>query len=201
MRRPLTVAALTVLLGGGATADITAQQPIHIQFRDGRVWLTAQEMPLASILREWARVGGTTLVNVDSIDKAPITIEFNGVTERKALDALLRGVPGYLLGTRQITSTLDSHFDRVYIVLPSRTTPATAAGLATAEPRRPAEAVRPDDDARTDDRELPEPLRVLLQMGLTNDVASPGPTRQQDSTGAAPGPDVLDSIVPRFLRE
>ena len=99
-------------------------QGIKLRFHDGLVTLSTQNAPLRAILTEWARQGGTTIVNGDRVAGAPMSLELNAVPERQALDVLLRGVSGYMLAPRPLGTTGVSVFDRI-MILPTSTAPAS----------------------------------------------------------------------------
>ena len=95
--RHFTVAAALLL----SSAMPVWAQAVQLQFHDGRVSMSAQNVPLRTILNEWARVGGTRIVNADRVPAGPVSIEFKDVPERQALDTLLRAASGYMAGPRQ----------------------------------------------------------------------------------------------------
>jgi hypothetical protein len=136
MKAPfLFVGALVLLLAPQAQA----QQPMKLEIRDGRVSLDAQNVPVRQILAEWARIGGTKIVNGDKVVGAPVTLHFDGVPERQALDIILRTVSGYMLAAREAGSVGVSAFDRILILPTSagaRNTPppAAAGGNPFAQP-------------------------------------------------------------------
>ena len=113
--RVLTVAA--VLLGWAL--PLRAQQPVELQFDAGLVTLSAQNVPVRTILAEWARLGGATIVNGDRVVGPPVTIELNGVPEQQALGIILRSVAGYVLAPRRSGSNSASAFDRILILATS----------------------------------------------------------------------------------
>ena len=106
-------------------------QQMKLEIRNGRVSLDAQNVPVRQILAEWARVGGAKVVNGDKVAGAPVTLQFNEVPERQALDIILRSVSGYMLAVRQPGSVGASAFDRILILPtsagPRNNAPATAA--------------------------------------------------------------------------
>jgi hypothetical protein len=119
------LAAFVLLL----TPHVNGQQ-MKLEIRDGRVSLDAQNVPVRQILAEWARVGGSRVINGDKIVGAPVTLQFNAVPERQALDIILRGVSGYMLAARQAGSTGVSAFDRI-LILPTSAGPRNNAAPAT----------------------------------------------------------------------
>src|SRR6266545_4432696 len=96
--------AAVVLLSAVCAVPASAQQPIKLEFKDGRVSLNAQNAPVRAILSEWARLGGSIIVNGDRVAGAPVTLEFVAVPERQALDTLLRSVAAYMLAPRRAGS-------------------------------------------------------------------------------------------------
>ena len=97
-------AALSSLVAAAAILLMSAvpvrAQAVTVRFHDGLVTLTARNAPLRAILAEWARLGGTTIVNGERVAGPPLTLELNAVSERQALDVILRTVSGYMLGAR-----------------------------------------------------------------------------------------------------
>lgn len=104
-------------------------QSVTVEFNEGQVNLHAQNAPIRAILAEWARRGGATIVNGDRIAGPPVTLELTGVSERQALDIVLRSVAGYMLAPRRAGSTGSSMFDRI-LILPTSTAPRPAPPTA-----------------------------------------------------------------------
>jgi hypothetical protein len=150
------LSALTVALVSFA-ALAYAQAPLTLHINGGRVTLHAQNVPIRTILAEWARVGGATIVNGDRVAGSPLTLELDGVPERQALDIILRSVSGYVLASRDAGAPGASMYDRIMIlptsVAPRNPTPAATPVFQGA----PAGVIRPivprqaDDQNGTDD--------------------------------------------------
>jgi len=122
-----TIAALAALLTSLA-APAFAQSAVTVSFPEpGRVTITARSAPLRTILAEWGRVGGSRFVNAERITGAPLTLELTNVTERKAIETLLRGVSGYIVGARAASVAGSSTFDRIVILPVAAPIRATAA--------------------------------------------------------------------------
>ena len=157
--RALKIAA--VLAAAATASAAAAQQPVQLQFQDGRVTLRAQNAPIRTILAEWARLGGATIVNGDRIAGPPVTLELVGVPERQALDIVLRNVAGYLLAPRRAGATGASTFDRI-VVLPTSAAPrnppppAAAARPAPVLPRPPLVARPPEATPGEPPGEVPQ---------------------------------------------
>jgi hypothetical protein len=95
---------------------------------DGRVTVVAHGATPREILAEWARVGGTTIVNLDRVQGAALSLEFTNVPEAQVLEVLLRSVGGYMAAPRPVAAPNRSVFSRIFIM------PGTLA------PRAPAQA-------------------------------------------------------------
>jgi len=145
------------LLAGAAR---TEAQAVKVEFLNGRVTLTAQNATPRQILAEWARVGGTRIVNGDRVPGTPMTIELVGVPERQALDVILRSASGYMAAART-SGAGASGLDRVHI-LPTSTaaqarpgvTPASGQPARMLSAQRPAPGQAPPDNF---DNDPPEP--------------------------------------------
>jgi hypothetical protein len=126
---PLAAGVLMLLVGASAVHA----QAVTVEFVNGQVNLRAQNATARAILAEWARRGGTTIVNGDRIAGAPLTLELTGVTERQALDIVLRGVAGYMLAPRRAGTSGVSMFDRI-LILPTSVAPRAAGPAPTPSP-------------------------------------------------------------------
>jgi hypothetical protein len=126
MKTSALVAACVAVLLFPLHADA---QPLKLQIQNGRVTLDAQNVSVRQILAEWARVGGTKIVNGEKVVGAPLTIQLQGTPERQALDIILRSVSGYMLAARQPGVTGVSAFDRI-MILPTSSAPRNAGGPA-----------------------------------------------------------------------
>src|SRR2546423_3046213 len=111
-------------------AASTAFADVHVTMQDGRVSIVAKDATLRQILAEWARVGQTTIVNVDKIPGGPISLELTNVPEHQALDVLFRSLSGYMAAPRREMAANLSVFDRI-IVIPTLASanPTTASAL------------------------------------------------------------------------
>jgi hypothetical protein len=134
LRRVTLCAALLLGFAGPAAA-----QAVKLEFTGGLVNLTVQNAPARAILAEWARLGGTQIVNGNNVTGGPMTLELNGVTERYALEVVLRSVPGYIVSARPSPGVGGaSAFDRVMIMATTRAVaPASGATTFGAPPQRP----------------------------------------------------------------
>ncbi len=196
--RMLAVWLIVVVL-----APATAGAQVVIDFSNGKVTLHADNVPVRTILAEWSKRGGTRIINGDRVGGGPVTLELAGVPELQALEILLRGVAGYLVGRREIAATgpglnNPSVFDRIH-VLPTSTAPRTTAPAPAAPaPRvpiiRPPQPSLPDEDDlfidEPPDRE-PRANGPGLQGGFNQtprQVGAPVPPQNEDAPPPAPQP-------------
>ena len=129
-----------------ACAGPAAAQAVKIEFSGGRVTVVAQNAPARAVLAEWARLGGTRIVNGDQIAGAALTLELIDYPERQALEIILRNVPGYIVSARQSPGVGGaSTFDRVLILATSSAPRPTSAATFGAPPQRPTFDTDADD--------------------------------------------------------
>jgi hypothetical protein len=117
------------------TAAASAAPAVQLSIQDGRVWLKADKAGVADILREWARVGRTVVVDGDRVPGGPLSLQLEGVPEQQALDIVLRGVSGFVAVARPetIADATASRFERI-VVLPTAAAPNAAVASAPAPP-------------------------------------------------------------------
>lgn len=136
MRFRTALACIAMLLG---VAAASSAQAVSLQFNNGRVTINAQNAPIRTILLEWARLGGTRIVNGERIGGGPVTLELTDVPERAALDVLLRTAAGYVVTERQQPggpSTLGGVVILATSSAPRMQAPVTF-GAATVQQQRP----------------------------------------------------------------
>src|SRR5688572_28118754 len=141
----------------------------------------AQNAPLRAVLAEWARLGGTKIVNGEQVTGAPVTLELVDYPERKALDIVLRNVPGYIVSARQSPGVGGaSAFDRVMILaVSSAPRPATATTFGTPAQRPSAFDSSADDGPdigaiqRANEQNRPPEVRVTGQPVVTQFQGNP----------------------------
>jgi hypothetical protein len=160
-----------------------AQAPLRLQISDGRVTLHAQNVPMRTILAEWARIGGTKIVNGDRVAGAPLTLDLEGVPERQALDIILRSVSGYALGMRAADTQGASMYDRIMIlptsVAPRNPTPAAAApfqggpGGIIRPIVPPRQAAEDQDGIEGGEMPQPNPMNDGVPLGRPMPIARP----------------------------
>jgi hypothetical protein len=170
----------------------TRAQGIKLRFHEGLVTLSTQNAPLRAILSEWARQGGTTIVNGDRVAGPPMSLELTAVSERQALEVLLRGVSGYMLAPRPLNTPGVSVFDRI-MILPTSNAPAnTPPGGRGGFPMPGARPVMPQPV-------MPQPPVVpspeeLLEDDPPQDVA---PEEEEEVEPSVVSPQVRPRPIPR----
>jgi hypothetical protein len=117
-----------------AVALPASAQSLKMSFSGGMVSLEATQVPVRTILAEWARLGGTKVVNGEKVTGAPLTIRLVDTPESQALEIILRNVAGYMAAPRA-AATGASLYDRI-LVLPTSAAPAPA-NASTSTPGRP----------------------------------------------------------------
>ncbi|HJR58823.1 MAG TPA: hypothetical protein VJ813_05490 [Vicinamibacterales bacterium] len=129
MRKILLLSVLSALVLTMPTPAVAGELKLTIQ--NGLVTLIAQDVPLSTIMAEWARVGQTKIVNGDKI-MTLVSLHIVDTPERKALDILLRAASGYMAAERPTPIASASVFDRI-MILPTSQAPANS-GPVTAPP-------------------------------------------------------------------
>jgi hypothetical protein len=119
-----------------AVAVPASAQSLKMSFSDGKVSLDATQVPVRTILAEWARLGGTKVVNGEKITGSPLTLKLVDTPESQALEIILRNVAGYMAAPRA-AATGASLFDRI-LVMPTSSAPANAAAATPTRPATPA---------------------------------------------------------------
>ncbi|MBS1818142.1 MAG: hypothetical protein JSU08_09450 [Acidobacteria bacterium] len=152
---PLLVACASLVPYLASAADV------RIAMHDGLVSISATDATPRQVLEEWARVGRTTVVNVERMPGGPVSLELRDVPEAQALEVVLRSVSGYIAAPRSTPAGDLSMFDRI-VVLP------TSSGARPALPPRPAPMAAPALPLPTADR----PVDVELENA---DVSEPAP--------------------------
>jgi hypothetical protein len=187
--------AVVALLG--ATASPAAAQNLTLEFQDGRVRLNAQDVSINQILAEWARRGRTTIVNGERVPGPPVTLELQDVSEREALDVILRGVSGYLVAARESSLAGASTYDRIYILATS-----SRPNNAAAAPQQPQPAFQIQEDDLDEDVQPPGPRGVNQPPGarLPRDIPQPGvavrPVVPVDDVDEEPAPESRPGPAP-----
>ena len=141
--RFLSALGLVLVVAG----PVGAQSAVSLEFKDGRVKLVTENAPISAILAEWAKRGRTTIVNGERIPGPPATLQLVDVTEREALDIVLRGASGYMMAERETPVAGASAFDRILILPTSRvTTTSSSLPSPAAQAAQAVQTAIVDDD-------------------------------------------------------
>jgi hypothetical protein len=205
----MRVKAFAASLAAGLllTATVSTQAPgprqLELSFdQQGRVTLVANNVTLREILAEWARRGGTTILNLDKLASAPIEypIRFENAPEMEVMMSLLRGVAGKAYVPREVGSAGASRLAIVHL-----TPTSNASGSVVAAPAMPPVQATPTRGAPEDEippvprppvgQGVPAPgqpgVQQNMQQGYQQHVPRPGLPGS-----ALPGGSALPQIVP-----
>ena len=84
--RTALVAAVVIAVPIAAFAQ--GQNNLQLTMENGHVTLIAQDVPLRTILQEWARIGQTKIINGEKLAGGPVTLQLVNKSEREVLDIL-----------------------------------------------------------------------------------------------------------------
>jgi hypothetical protein len=174
--------SFTSMLVGATSAHA---QHLSLVIRDGQVTLDARDATLQQILEEWARVGGIQVINAEKLTGTPpLTLLLRELSERQALDVLLRGRNGYVLTARTEGAPGASSYGQI-IVLPSSPPPLARPAVASnteyaREPAVPATPPFPDASRRDDDSNA-------ASAHVIDRAATPFATDRQETPQAGSG--------------
>ncbi|MGH9163400.1 MAG: hypothetical protein ACRD2X_25865 [Vicinamibacteraceae bacterium] len=137
-----------LVLGFALVPALAAAQSgkVQLSLTDTGVTLIAQDATPREILTEWKRVTGANIVGLEGLAGVPLTLRLENVSEREALDAVLRSIAGRMYVDRDQPASGQSQFDRIVLV-PAQAKPATAATASARSPQVPAHAYQPDPNA------------------------------------------------------
>lgn len=119
---PVVLAVTTVLAPAGAMAQTPAPtRTLELTFNQGKVTLVARGVTVPEIMGEWARKGGSRVVNAEKIVGGPVTYEFHDVPEGIVLQSVLRSAAGFIAAPRRPGGpTGASELEQVMILAVSR---------------------------------------------------------------------------------
>jgi hypothetical protein len=102
------------------TPVVVQAGPLKLVFGAGVVSIDADEVPLGTILDEWAKLGGTRVDGIDKLSEVAVTFHVEGIPEDEALAALLNGRNGYSTVLRKAGEAGASLFARIAVLSPTR---------------------------------------------------------------------------------
>ena len=175
-------------------------QAVKVSFHGGKVDLSAENATVRAILNEWARVGGTRILNAERLAGPPITVEFKDAYEQPVIEALLRGVAGYIVGPRPVAGSANaSGFDRIVILAtssaprPAAVTPAVARPPGPQPLRRLPTPIEDEPDDADDDKDaavvrVPTAARPETPADLRRRLGELVEAEPNDDEDAEPAP-------------
>jgi hypothetical protein len=126
--------------------------------------MDAQDVTIRQILAEWARLGKTSITNLERVSGGPITLKLEGIPEKQALEIILRGLPGYIALPREPFVADASVYDRILVM---------ASTTVVAPVRAPA-AMLPGGRGGSNITQLrpgPPPMQPGMPVGFPNPPA------------------------------
>jgi hypothetical protein len=164
---------------------------LTLSMHDGFVSVDAQDVTVRQILTEWARVGKTQIVDAERITGGPMTLKFDNVPEKQALDIILRSIPGYMALPRATQVADASLYERILIM-------ATTTAVAAARP--PSQGGMPGGPNVTQLRPaMPPPLfpGMLLEPPDSGDQITDDPAiAAAAAAGLIPVPGLIPGAPP-----
>jgi hypothetical protein len=161
---------------GLLSASAAVAQQVSLTMTDGRVTLKAQNATVRQILDEWARVGGTKIMNAEKIANQPVTLTLIDEPEGQALETILRSAAGYIVAERTNPTPTGSRFERIMVMartMPVTTTASTGttnqSAITAAGPTPPGGAFPAEGPVNADEDEPPQPMAPVV-----NPYAQPG---------------------------
>lgn len=138
------------------TAPVASQsaRALELSFNNGLVTLVARGVTVPEIMAEWARKGGSKIVNGEKVASGLVAFEFHDVPESRVLQSVLRSAAGFIAAPRRPGGpTGDSAIEQVMILATSRpsasssavTMPTSPVVYNEPPPQQPLQG-SPDDD-------------------------------------------------------
>jgi hypothetical protein len=182
----IAVFALRVV---AAQTSVPTDRVLRLSFHDdGTVTLVATNVTPREILNEWARLGGSRVVNAEQLRGGPITVQFENRPQIEVLQSVLRSAAGIILGPRRAGGPGASSFESVYILVSS--SPTTSSAFASPTSPQQVQVATPGSP---DDEIPPVVPGALGQPGAPGEEPTQ-PTRPP--TTYVPGSGVFVPIVP-----
>ncbi|MEO6223085.1 MAG: hypothetical protein ABIP90_07525 [Vicinamibacterales bacterium] len=157
-----TVVVAAALLSVAIPMRAQNTRKLDISFSAGRVTIVAENVTLPEIFREWARKGGSRIVNAERLPGTPVMLtEFKDQPEADVLRTLLREAPGY--GAAMRTAPDGASTVQTVFILAVRSTVASTSGSAApiaSQVQSPSPVAPPRMIQGSPDDEIP-PVRPL----------------------------------------
>ena len=133
MKLPRRAVCALAIVGLLASPAVSSAGPLTLTIANGRVTLSAQDVPLRQILAEWERLGGTRIINRERVPGTLVTIDLTNVSEEKAIETLLRPAAGFMAVERDGHEAGVSVYSRI-IIMPGSAAPVIASVAGGAMP-------------------------------------------------------------------
>ena len=180
MKITLRIAVALLLFFSAAAVPAEAGE-LKLTIANGRATLIAEDVPVRQILLEWARLGGTKIINGEKLVGAPVTLHIVDRPEREVLETLLRSASGYVASPRSVASAGASVFEAV-MIMPTSRPPAITASAPPAFNQRPGFHPQP----------MPQPAMPIIEDDEDREVAEQGVV---PPPGMAPQPGMVTQPI------
>ena len=201
LKRFVVVAAAALMAVVALPIRAQGVRKLDISFNNGRVTIVAENVTLGDIFAEWARKGGSKIVNAERLPGAPVMLtEFKDQPEADVLRTLLREAPGYGAAMRNEAPAGGSTVQTVFI-LAVREKPVTASPTTTVnQPQpQPAPQAQPRMIQGSPDDEIP-PVRPLVGNQPPTTPGAPAEAAQPTNPNLRVGPGgTVTSTVPGVI--
>jgi hypothetical protein len=201
LKRIVVVAA--ALLSSALPMRAQGPRKLDISFNAGKVTIVAENVTLAEILAEWARKGGSRIVNAERLPGTPVMLtEFKDQPEADVLRTLLREAPGYGAAMRTAgagASTVQTVYILAVRVNPVAPSSSSAPMTSPAQPSSPVAAPRMIQGSPDDEIPPVRPLSPEVNPGATSTPARgpAAPANQPANPNLRQGPGgIVTSTVP-----
>lgn len=197
LKRTIVVAA--ALLVGMVPAGAQNARKLDVSFSDGRVTIVAENVTLQEILAEWAKKGGSRIINAERLPAARVMLtEFKDQPEAEVLRTLLREAPGYGAAMRTDAPTGGSTVQTVFILAARAIAPTATNAPPVNQPQiqAPPPQAAPRMLQGSPDDEIP-PVRPIIgnQPPTTPGGAPAQPANSNPNLRIGPG-GVVTSTIP-----
>jgi hypothetical protein len=188
----VATAVAAVLIAFVAPAKAQGPRKLEISFDNGMVTLVAENVTLRDILTEWARKGGSRMINAEKLAGNPVYLtEFKNQPESLVLRTLLSDAPGYGMAMR--TPAPGASSIATVTILATRTMPVSNAPIAPQVTAQPPNMPQPAPRliSGSPDDEIPPAQPISGNMP----PSTPGNTTNNNSTlRTGPGGIVTSSV-------
>ena len=179
-----------------APSRAIAQSPapsraLELNFSNGLVTLVARGVTVPEIMGEWARKGGSKVINAEKMVGGLVNYEFHDVPETVVLQSLLRSAAGYIAAPRRPGGPVGaSSIEQVMILATSRPSASAVITMPTNQvqnpmpnPGQPMQG-SPDDDIPP---VAPQGAQQMPRPQPPSAMPSPRPSAAGVATSATPG--------------